>query len=348
MTTRTELPGLAAHSAIGNRPRRNAAGTSNKTDAALADVARRFEALFVEMLLKSARTGLSTDALLGGKHGQTYQAMLDQQWAEQVSRSGSLGIADILVRQLGSAPQPVAAQIPVEGAVRRSASAPTLRPDNSSFVTDNQISSVDPLGNYATQASESASNIEGPHRFVNQLWTSAVEAADKLGVAPRVLIAQAALETGWGRSLPRTEAGASSHNLFGIKAHDGWQGPRATVSTLEFMDGVAIRVKAAFRAYDSYRSSFDDYADLLLTNKRYERALASVSDPVSFVQALQEAGYATDPKYAQKIRTILESSALRGALSQPLATQPAPPIVSPRAAVGTSLARNVERAPKPG
>lgn len=289
----------------------------NVADQKLADVARRFEALFVEILLKSARTGAAAEGLLEGKHTKTYQQMLDRQWAQQVSRSGSLGIAEILVRQLGSS-QP--------SAVAQSASMKSL-PRAESVLPQRDAIPSPPRGpvqaipevaiSTAPRLGEPA-DIAGPVEFVRQLWHPAVQAAARLGVAPQVLIAQAALETGWGRSLPTTPGGGSSFNLFGIKAHSSWPGPQATVTTVEFMDGVAIKVQAPFRAYDSYRASFEDYADFLQGNKRYRQALESAGDPIVFVQALQNAGYATDPRYAQKIRSILEGPRLRDALDQHL------------------------------
>ena len=146
---------------------------------------------------------------------------------------------------------------------------------------------------------------ESPDEFIRDLWPQAQGAAAELGVAPEVLVAQAALETGWGRSVSRGADGASSHNLFNIKADHRWGGEHVTISTLEYRDGVAVRERADFRAYDSFEESFRDYVDFLRANPRYGDVLANANDPQAYIQGLQDAGYATDPNYAKKIGSIL-------------------------------------------
>lgn len=140
--------------------------------------------------------------------------------------------------------------------------------------------------------------------FVQTMLPLAEEAAQKIGVDARYLVAQAALETGWGKSIIRQADGSSSHNLFGIKAHGGWQGESARVLTTEYKGGEAVKEAASFRAYDSYRQSFNDYVSFLQGNGRYQEALAVTDKPESFVRELQQAGYATDPQYARKISQI--------------------------------------------
>ncbi len=288
------------------------------SEQALADVAQRFEALFIGFMLKSARSEMSAGELLEGKHTRTYQEMLDRQWAQIVSASGSMGIAELLVRQLGPAQSSDSPEGKPAGVPARSA-ATQPQPDVALPVNigprRSRAVGTQPSSNDATV---DAQDIEGPHKFVSRLWDSATQAARQLGVVPQVLIAQAALETGWGRSLPRLEQGGSSFNLFSIKAQKGWHGSRATVTTMEFMDGMAIKVKAQFRAYESYRESFQDYVNLLQSSKRYRSALEVVDDPAAFLQSLQNAGYATDPQYAHKIRSILEGAGLREAVQEHL------------------------------
>ncbi len=140
--------------------------------------------------------------------------------------------------------------------------------------------------------------------FVQTMLPLAEEAAQKIGVDARYLVAQAALETGWGKSIIRQADGSSSHNLFGIKSHGGWQGESARVLTTEYKEGEAVQEAASFRAYDSYRQSFNDYVSFLQGNGRYREALAVTDKPERFVRELQEAGYATDPQYARKISQI--------------------------------------------
>ena len=121
-----------------------------------------------------------------------------------------------------------------------------------------------------------------------------------------MLVAQSALETGWGRKVVQAVDGRSSFNLFGIKAGGGWNGESAAVNTLEYRDGIAALERASFRVYDSLRDSFDDYVDFLTSNPRYQQALEKVADARDFLRELQDAGYATDPDYADKIINIMD------------------------------------------
>lgn len=158
----------------------------------------------------------------------------------------------------------------------------------------------------AVEASSSAgkSVFASAADFIETMLPMAEEAARKIGVDARYLVAQAALETGWGKSIIRQADGSSSHNLFGIKAHRGWDGDSAKVMTTEFQGGKAVKEAASFRTYDSFAQSFNDYVSFLQGNGRYEEALASTDNPEQFVRELQEAGYATDPQYARKISQI--------------------------------------------
>lgn len=147
------------------------------------------------------------------------------------------------------------------------------------------------------------SAFNSPAEFVATMLPMAEEAAAKIGLDARYLVAQAALETGWGKSILRQADGSSSHNLFGIKAH-GWDGKSARALTTEYKGGQAVKEAASFRAYDSFRQSFHDYVDFLRDNGRYRTALSSTANPERFVQELQRAGYATDPNYARKVSQI--------------------------------------------
>ncbi|MEJ2687580.1 MAG: flagellar assembly peptidoglycan hydrolase FlgJ [Gammaproteobacteria bacterium] len=269
---------------------------------ALKQVAQQFEALFVQMMLKSMRSA----TLAGGKgimdSNQTrfYQGMFDKQIALDISKGKGIGLAKMLEQQLGKnlpkstgntggtqspagvSVSPSAAQAP---AVWASANGPESKPAAS------------------------------PAQFVASVWPHAQATARKLGVDPKVLVAQAALETGWGKGTIRNPDGSSSHNLFGIKAGGQWQGPSATVTTLEFKHGIPTPQQAAFRAYGSPAASFADYAKFLQSNPRYRHALSQSQDPKAFVQALQQAGYATDPNYARKLLDILHSPTLQDAVA---------------------------------
>ncbi|MFN7551789.1 MAG: flagellar assembly peptidoglycan hydrolase FlgJ, partial [Pseudomonadota bacterium] len=172
----------------------------------------------------------------------------------------------------------------------------------------------------AVPANLSSPRAGTPEAFVAEVWPHAKAAAAELGVDPRMLVAQAALETGWGRSVMRGPDGKPSHNLFGIKATGGWQGAAVTQGTVEFRGGVMQRERAAFRAYGSVAESFADYVKLVRDNPRYREAVVAGSDGARFAEALERAGYATDPQYAEKLKAIAGGPTLRRALAQlPLA-----------------------------
>jgi flagellar protein FlgJ len=160
--------------------------------------------------------------------------------------------------------------------------------------------------------------------FVNTMLPMAKEAADRIGVDPRYLVAQAALETGWGKSVMRAQDGSSSHNLFGIKASSNWKGDSARAITSEFRNGEMVKETAEFRSYASYKDSFHDLVTLLQSNNRYQDVLKSADKPEQFVRELQKAGYATDPDYASKISQIAkqmtsyQNYAAAGASTTPL------------------------------
>ena len=176
------------------------------------------------------------------------------------------------------------------------AKAPALSLANSDALTGRRIAQP-PLA-------PGKAAFSSPQEFVATMLPMAEAAAEKIGVDPRYLVAQAALETGWGKSIIRTRDGDSSHNLFGIKSHGSWEGESARVLTTEYKEGKAVKEAASFRAYDSYAQSFDDYVSFLQNNGRYEKALSSTENPERFVKELQQAGYATDPNYARKISQI--------------------------------------------
>jgi len=142
--------------------------------------------------------------------------------------------------------------------------------------------------------------------FVATMLPMAEQAAKRIGIDPRYLVAQAALETGWGKSVMRQADGSSSHNLFGIKATGNWQGDQARAITSEFRGGQFVKETAAFRSYDSYQDSFHDLVSLLQNNARYQDAVKSADNPEQFARELQKAGYATDPGYARKIISIAQ------------------------------------------
>ena len=235
-------------------------GAQANDPATLREVAKQFESLFTKMMLKSMRDASMGDPMFGSDQGDMYQDMADDQLAVQMSEGRGLGLADMLIRQLSN------------GAV-------------------SGTSAVKPTAE-ATPAER--------EQFISELLPHANEAARELGVDPRALIAQAALETGWGRSQP----GGDSHNLFGIKAGTHWNGASVQANTQEFDAGIATRDVASFRAYGSPRESVDDYVRLIRDNPRYAGAMNTGSDVQAFASALQRGGYATDPDYARKLAAV--------------------------------------------
>lgn len=270
-----------------------------ESSSALREVAEQFEAMFLRMLLKNMREASLGDGLFDSDQTRFYQDMFDQQLSIHLARGRGLGIADMLERQLGGKGLPPAGRSEADKAVPASGLEPGALPVRH-----------EPLPSASGSASEPSPTFESREDFVRTLWPHAERVGRELGVKPEVLLAQAALETGWGRHVITAPDGRSSHNLFNIKADGRWNGERMMVSTLEYQDGVAVRQRASFRAYGSYAESFTDYADFLRSNPRYREALRQTGNAEAFVNELQRAGYATDPKYAEKISMILNSDVL--------------------------------------
>jgi flagellar protein FlgJ len=290
----TDLTGLA-------RLRQQA---NQNAQAALPEVAQQFEALFLHMLLKSMRQSTLGDPLLPAQSADFYSGLFDHQMSLNLARSQSIGLADLLVRELRDS-APMTRKQPTGEAVTGPASPFLGGPSETRPSAFEALS--DPM--------RVQSAFDTPESFVQTLLPHAQKTARSLGVAPEVLIAQAALETGWGRAMIRHPNGENSFNLFGIKADGQWRGSRVVVPTIEFMDGVMQRRQAAFRAYATPAESFEDYTELIGNSPRYRQALASAADPIAYVRGLQAAGYATDPRYAEKVVAVMNSPAL-GALKQ--------------------------------
>lgn len=156
----------------------------------------------------------------------------------------------------------------------------------------------------AAASGGAAPNTPEQQAFLDSIAPWARQAADRLGVAPELVQAHAALESGWGQRPLRTADGASSHNLFGIKAGPGWQGATGDSTTTEYINGAALKTRERFRAYPDAASAFQDYARVLTDNPRYRAALNTGSDAQAFAQGLARGGYATDPGYAAKLARI--------------------------------------------
>lgn len=248
--------------------------------AALKAAAKQFESLFTQMLLKRMREASKSfgESLFGSDQSDFYQDMFDSQIALHLAQGRGLGLADMLVRQLQGVTSGTRAVEDVEAA--------------------------SPSASARSSASAEGSQFADRIDFVRKLMPHARAAARELNVDPHALLAQAALETGWGKSMPRNAAGECSFNLFGIKAGSHWRGAAVNVATLEYEDGVAVRKLERFRAYESPAESFRDYVRLIRGSARYADAVDTGSNITAFASALQQGGYATDPNYARKLLSV--------------------------------------------
>lgn len=311
------------------------ASTHGDKNAQLREMAHQFESLMVQMMMKSMRQAnevFSDGDPLSSSESKFYQDMFDNQLSLTLSQGRGMGIASALLRQLqekygepetqpGAAkpdhtlpPRPVAASV--------SASASALRPPVQRDPVEVQeamrrlFSGEDePDENAADGGVAAAGALDGsPAAFIEALQPQAERVAKSLGVDSRVLLSQAALETGWGQKVLQRADGTSSFNFFNIKADANWRGAVVTVPTIEYRNGIAVRETATFRAYSSPQQSFSDYAKLIAENPRYQHALQRAADPRAYVHALARAGYATDPRYADKVLAVLDSDQVRQAV----------------------------------
>jgi len=286
----------------------------NQDPKALREVARQFESLFARMLLQSMREAsqsFGTELTDGGQQG-FYQDMFDSQMSLELTKGRGLGLADVLMRQLANTVPGAKSGATAASDATTAASDATAATSGATTATATPTASLD-TWRPATR-----------EQFVRDLWPHAEAAGRELGVDPRTLIAHAALETGWGQSIPCGPDGKCSFNLFGVKAGSGWSGAAVGSKTLEFENGVAVSRRERFRAYDSPGESFSDYAALLRDNPRYTAAIGTGSDTRAFATALQKAGYATDPDYARKLTQVAGSleAVTRGAALKTYAGRP--------------------------
>lgn len=267
-------------------------------DEGLKAAAKQFESLFLHLMLKSMRDAnkvFSEDNYFTGFESEFHQEMLDSQLSVSLTEGQGMGLADALYAQMqqqfgvGKGDEFLAA---VKQSGYSAAPAPT-----------------DELAEVAVKALQQsgAISIDSPREFVDKLLPYAEKAGKELGVDPKALLAQAALETGWGKHMMRKPNGEIAFNAFGIKADKSWQGERVQVATLEYNGTTASKQRAQFRSYNSFAESFADYAKFIKSNPRYQEALAAADNVNNYWQELQAAGYATDPAYTQKLARIYQS-----------------------------------------
>lgn len=286
--------------------------------SALDNVARQFESLFLAEMLKSMRK--AGDALAEGNDLKSHQSglyrdLFDSQISLTMAGGKGSGLADALARQLarqvsgmgGKGDTFADQKIRIADYDRRVPALSAQLPERAQKVTS-LARTMPSAGSFTS--SDLPHRFESPEQFVSGLLPVAEQTARDSGIDPKLLIAQAALETGWGRYMIRGEQGRPSFNLFGIKADSRWQGDAVAITTTEYRDGMPMKEQASFRAYRNYQASFRDYVAFLESNPRYRDVLAVADQPDLFAEKLQEAGYATDPNYGHKIRQIMNRDSL--------------------------------------
>ena len=301
MISQTDLSNTAAYDVKGMDGLRQSAKA--KDPAALKEAATQFEAMFINMMMKSMRDATPQDGIMDSQQSKMYTSMLDQQTSQNLAKRGT-GLADVLIRQLSSSGQALA----TEGAEAPSPRSSSIVQALAAF--RQQQGAIADGATGGKTLSDKANATQAPHvrAFQEKLGVHAEEASRATGIPAKFMLGQAALETGWGKREIISRDGSSSHNLFGIKATSDWKGKVTEAVTTEYVNGKAQRKVEKFRAYDSYADSFKDYAQLITNNKRYEKVLASAGDASTFAQGLQKAGYATDPNYAAKLTKIIKNS----------------------------------------
>ncbi|MDU1062251.1 MAG: flagellar assembly peptidoglycan hydrolase FlgJ [Leclercia adecarboxylata] len=261
-------------------------------------VARQVEGMFVQMMLKSMREALPKDGIFSSDSTRLYTSMYDQQIAQQMTSGKGLGLADVIVKQMAAAqgvpPEEAPQQVPMKFDLEK--------------VTSYQNQALTQMVRKAVPKAPESNDepLTGDSKdFLAQLSLPARLASQQSGVPHHLILAQAALESGWGQRQIRRENGDPSFNIFGVKASGSWKGPTTEITTTEYENGEAKKVKAKFRVYSSYLEALSDYVGVLSRNPRYA-AVTQAATAEQGAQALQKAGYATDPQYARKLTSMIQ------------------------------------------
>ncbi|MFZ6748378.1 flagellar assembly peptidoglycan hydrolase FlgJ [Undibacterium sp. Ren11W] len=274
-----------------------------KSPDALKAAAKQFEALFMNMMLKSMRQAESKDSPFENEQSRMYTSMLDQQLSQNMSNRG-IGLADALVRQLSNNAGNQILGVDSSLSSDSKASLKNLNGLDSYLKQANFEKKIDSVDTFGLNKGVPAHVKE----FQQKLAAHAEQASLETGIPAKFMLGQAALESGWGKREIKAIDGSASHNIFGMKATSSWKGKTVEAVTTEYIDGVASRKIQKFKAYDSYSDAFKDYAKLLTKNPRYENVIANAKDATSFAFGLQKAGYATDPQYAMKLSKIIKQT----------------------------------------
>lgn len=291
--------------------------------AAVEKVAQQFEAIFLQMMLSGMRKTIQMDDEYGNDKAMYYD-LFDKQVAVNLSQKGGIGLAQLMMSQPGFVKEASAQtdagagqhklniqpgsvllqqQFLHNSVEARTADGAPVNVKAENILSGSGKDTAGPVNDVAGM--EKTGEFNSPLDFVRTVWNVASDVITSNGFDPRVVIAQAALETGWGKHVIRTANGNSSFNLFGIKSGRQWQGDEVVANTLEYKDGSMYQAREGFRAYGSIRESVSDYIDFLKSNQRYQRVLNQLQDPQAYMHELQKAGYATDPQYASKVLKIM-------------------------------------------
>ena len=261
----------------------------DKTPEAIRETAKQFESLFMRELIKSMREATMKSGLLDNPGSDLGADLLDQQFAVQMSGQPG-GLSDLIAAQL-------ARQM---GVALPGSKTPPL--------SAKPLSALQRSSSMAAYQANTARPGAGQSGFVAQHTAAAQRIAQETGIPASYMVGQAGHETGWGQHEIKLRGGAPSYNLFGIKADANWRGKVAEVTTTEYVGGVAHKTTAKFRAYDSYADSFRDYGRLITQSPRYSKVAQQTDSPLAFASSLQQAGYATDPRYAAKLSRAIETT----------------------------------------
>jgi flagellar protein FlgJ len=298
---------------------------------AIKGVAKQFEAIFINMMLKSMRDASPQDGVFNTEQNKLYTSMFDQQLSQKLANGKGIGLADVLVRQLSKvvgAPEGQAGDAPISSkalGLNRSGvslSAYTSLADLGDVRSKSAINKVDGTKSWTDRISKLFSEIEMPgeavsssisnvvkdtvNGFTDKLASYARQASSTSGLPAQFMLGQAALETGWGKKEIKGVDGTPSNNLFGIKATGNWNGRVVSTMTTEYINGEKQLKVEKFRAYDSYADSFKDFANLITSNPRFQHVLNNLSNVNSYADAMAKAGYATDPDYAKKLASVIK------------------------------------------
>lgn len=281
--------------------------TKEDPKAALPQVAKQFEGIFLQSLLKTMRMGahfLEETSPFRGRNAETFQEMLDGQYISKIVDSPSgIGIAAMLTKQLG-------------GRVEKTKNSLEIGQTTTKYTIPNRGDTINTVNATPTTKGQESKSTAMIDEFVSSIWAKAKQAATMMGLDPKILIAQAALETGWGLSVAKGADGLSSNNLFNIKSVNASDSDSVNVKTTEYIADTPIKMNASFRKYGSIEESFNDYVALIKNSGRYQNALAQAGNPERYVDELSKAGYATDPTYAAKILSIYHSEELDKAMKR--------------------------------